>query len=172
MKIKRYITILFSVIILVAVDIVTKIIATANLKGQPAVTFIDGILEFRYLENRGMAWGLFSGARYIFIALTIIALIVLAYIFVKTPYEKRYRPLLVVLTVLTAGATGNMIDRIFLGYVRDFICTTFIDFPIFNVADIYATCSMIALMIIVLFVYRKDDDFDFLKPVRKNNKED
>lgn len=157
----------FSVVILTFLDIYTKILAASNLKGQDAITFIDGVLEFRYLENRGMAWGLLSGARYVFIVLTIIAIAFFIYMFVKIPYNKRYLPLTIVLTVLTAGALGNMLDRVFLGYVRDFICTTFIDFPIFNVADMYATCSMLALIILVIFVYTKDDDFDFMS-IKKN----
>ena len=57
---------------------------------------------------------------------------------------------------------GNLIDRIFLHYVRDFLYFVLIDFPIFNVADIYVTLSAVALIIMILFVY-SDDDFAFLK---------
>lgn len=167
MKLRRYLTVFLAVVALTSLDIVTKILATANLKGKEPITFIQGVLEFRYLENKGMAWGMLSGARWLFIALTIVALVVLCFMFVKIPYTKRFVPLTVVLTVLTAGAIGNMIDRIFLGYVRDFICTTFIDFPIFNVADIYATCSMIGLILMVVFVYTKDEDFDFISLNKK-----
>lgn len=148
---------------MVALDIVTKVLAVQHLKDAPAVEVISGILEFKYIENPGMAWGLFGGARWFFVAITVVAIIVLGYMFCKIPRDRKYRLLLIDLVILTAGAIGNMIDRIFLGYVRDFIAVKFIDFPIFNVADIYATVAMFGLIILVLFVYKEDDDFAFMK---------
>ncbi len=171
MKMKRYAIILISVLVMIGTDLATKAAAVAQLKGRPPFTVIDGILEFRYLENDGMAWGLFSGARWIFVLLTFVALFILIYAFIRIPRQRRYVPLLAVLTVLTAGAAGNMIDRIFLGYVRDFICVTFIDFPIFNVADIYATVSMIGLILLVIFLYKGENDFQFLNPKYKDGRE-
>ena len=71
---------------------------------------------------------------------------------------------------VTSGAAGNLIDRIFLHHVRDFLYFSLINFPIFNVADIYVTLSAIAAFILVIFVY-KDDDLHFLKnhPAEKTN---
>lgn len=171
MKIKRYAIIIISMIAMIFADLATKALAATNLKGKPAVTVIPGILEFRYLENDGMAWGLLSGAIWAFIILTVAALLILIYVIVRIPKQRRYIPLMAVLSVLGAGAFGNLTDRIFLGYVRDFICVTFIDFPIFNVADIYATVSMIVLIILVIFVYKNDDDFKFLNPKYKADRE-
>jgi signal peptidase II len=62
---------------------------------------------------------------------------------------------------VTAGSIGNMIDRIKLGYVVDFFDFELINFPVFNVADIYVTVSMILLIILICFVY-KEEDFDVL----------
>ena len=67
----------------------------------------------------------------------------------------------ILLTFISAGAVGNLIDRIQLGYVRDFIYFSIIDFPVFNVADIYVTVSTALLVILVLFYYREEDFNDF-----------
>lgn len=66
-------------------------------------------------------------------------------------------PLYVTLVVLLAGALGNFYDRLFQGYVIDFIYFSLIDFPVFNVADIYVTLSVIVLIVMVLFVYKGDE---------------
>ena len=58
---------------------------------------------------------------------------------------------------IVAGAMGNIIDRIRNGFVVDFIYFSLIDFPVFNVADIYVTCSAIALIVLFLFIYKEDD---------------
>ena len=68
----------------------------------------------------------------------------------------------------TAGALGNLIDRIFRGYVVDMIYFVPINFPVFNVADCYVTVSVVLLIILILFVY-KEDDFGFLKLSKKGD---
>jgi signal peptidase II len=65
--------------------------------------------------------------------------------------------------LIFAGAIGNMIDRAFRGYVIDFIYVECINFPVFNVADCYITIATAVLFILFLFVYKQEDDFDFLK---------
>ena len=67
---------------------------------------------------------------------------------------------------MISGAIGNFIDRASQNYVVDFISAVFIDFPVFNVADIYVVCSMILIAILVTFYY-KDEDFSFLSLKRK-----
>lgn len=64
--------------------------------------------------------------------------------------------------LLAAGAIGNFIDRVRFGYVRDFIYFKIINFPVFNVADCYVTVSVIIFIILILFVYKNEDDFAFL----------
>jgi signal peptidase II len=64
-----------------------------------------------------------------------------------------------VLMLISAGAVGNLADRVFLGYVRDFIYFSLINFPVFNVADIYVTAGTVVLVLLVLFCY-KDEDFE------------
>jgi signal peptidase II len=72
-------------------------------------------------------------------------------------------PMRVCLCFIAAGAVGNFIDRLLFSYVRDFIYFRLIDFPVFNVADIYITCATAILMLLALFYYKEDDDFNFLK---------
>ena len=69
-------------------------------------------------------------------------------------------------TFLGAGAVGNMIDRVFRGYVIDFFYFSLIDFPVFNVADIYVVVSILVLVYLFLAVY-KEEDFDFLQKRKK-----
>ena len=84
------------------------------------------------------------------------------------PADKKYNYLFFTIIFLTSGAIGNFIDRIRFAYVRDFIYFELIDFPVFNVADIYVTLSVITLIILIFFVY-KDEDFEFLSRKRKSN---
>ena len=77
------------------------------------------------------------------------------------PLEKKYRYLEFLLIFISAGAVGNMIDRIRMNYVVDFFYFKLINFPIFNVADIYVSVSCVLLAILVIFYY-KENDFAFL----------
>ena len=90
------------------------------------------------------------------------------YVMWKLPQEKKYVPLKVCLTLICAGAAGNFIDRVAMGYVVDFLYFKLIDFPIFNVADCYVTVSTIALAFL-LFRYYSDEDLEVLKLTRKES---
>lgn len=168
-----YILGLIAVILGVALDQFTKYLAVTQIKEQPIV-LIDGVLEFRYLENRGAAFGMLQNQQWFFLIITVITLCLIVYTYIKLPREKHFTPLRICMITLTAGAIGNMIDRINLQYVVDFIYFKLIDFPIFNVADIFATCSTIALIVLFLFFY-SEEDFDFIfslvVPKRKNKEE-
>jgi signal peptidase II len=85
----------------------------------------------------------------------------MCYIFVRIPSGSYMLPIRVLIPVVTAGAIGNFIDRLMFGYVRDFLYFSLINFPIFNVADIYVTCSVFVLAYLILFHY-KEEDLDFL----------
>lgn len=159
---------LLSVVVLVGIDQITKYLAVVNLKGKNPFVIIKGVFEFCYLQNDGAAWGMMSGARTLFLIITPIIIALITYIWIKTPLEKRYLPVRVVLILLCAGAAGNMIDRALHRYVHDFIYFKLINFPIFNVADIYVTVSMIILIILILFVY-EEHDFAYLSPRNKQN---
>ena len=80
----------------------------------------------------------------------------------KLPDEKKFVPLRICITLITAGAAGNLIDRVVQGYVVDFLYFILIDFPIFNVADCYVVIACILFIVLILFYYKDDNDFEFL----------
>ncbi len=157
------------IIVLTALDQFTKQLAVSYLKQQLPVVLIEEILEFRYLENTGIAFGMFSGKIHFFILTCVVFFIAVLYFFLKVPKKRFYAPLILIELVLAAGAAGNFIDRILYGYVIDFIYFKLIDFPIFNVADIYVVISCISLFLLILFRYN-DDDFKFLNFKCKDKK--
>ncbi len=146
---------------LLIIDQLTKIRVVETLKGQEPLVLIDGVFELHYLENFGAAFGILQGQRYFFVLITIIILVIVFYVYAKMPLNRRFNALRVILVMIAAGALGNFIDRIHQGYVVDFFYFSLIDFPIFNVADIYVTAGAIALVVFILFYY-KDNDFNEL----------
>ena len=146
----------------VIIDQVTKTAALANLKNQQPHVLVDNVFELFYLENRGAAFGILQGQKILFVIITIAILAVIFYVFLRLPATKRFYPLRVLLVLVAAGAFGNFIDRTRQGYVVDFFYFKAINFPIFNVADIYVTCGAILLVIVILFYY-KDEDLKQLK---------
>ena len=161
---KKWIGIL-EIIILVFLDQITKYWAVVNLKNGNPIEVITGVFSLQYLENFGAAFGVLQNATAFFIILTIILLMGFIFVSMKLPDDGRYKPIRYLLIFFIAGAIGNFIDRIAHTYVIDFLYFKLINFPIFNVADIYVTCSCIAFGILVLFYY-KEEDFDFLKKGR------
>ena len=151
------------ILILVLIDQGTKLLALRYLKDQPDLPLIPGVLELNYLENRGMAFGLFQGKRLMLILLCAVFFAAFLYFYIKVPKTSYYLPLILISLFMFAGAFGNFIDRLILGFVVDFIYISLIDFPVFNVADIYVVCSGILLVLFTLLKYKEDDDFDFLK---------
>ena len=141
-----------------ALDQYTKALAVKHLADGP-IPLIDGVFELRYLENRGAAFGMLQNQQTFFLIVTILTLILITILYIRMPHTKRFLPLRICLVSIVAGAIGNMIDRVTLKYVVDFFYFKLIDFPIFNVADIFATCASI-LLILLLFVYYKEEDID------------
>ena len=155
---------IISLIALIGLDRLTKYLAYTGLQNGPVV-LIDGALELRYLENRGMAFGLLQNQRVLFIIITVVILAALVYIYTKIPAGRRFIPLKVLAVFIAAGALGNFIDRIFQGFVVDFVYISLIDFPVFNVADIYVSWSAVLLLILLLTKYK---DLTFTKTKHDN----
>lgn len=145
------------VILVVAIDQLTKYLVRSNMALGSSVTVIPGLFDFHYIVNGGAAFGMFQNATTYFL---IIAAIMVAAVIVYLALAKNVgRFETVTLALIAAGAIGNAIDRAFMGgLVTDFIATTFMDFPIFNVADISITIGCILFIIAFLFVGRKDSD--------------
>ena len=144
----------------------TKYLAVLYLKGQDALVLIPGVLELRYLENRGAAFGIFQGWQFFFIISAVFITAIVVWLFWKIPLEPRFLPLQICAVLIFSGAWGNCIDRISLGYVVDFFYFVLIDFPIFNIADIYVTVAAFAL-VLLLFFYYKEEDFERIFHHRK-----
>lgn len=161
---KRYAKIILGIFfaaVLVFFDQFTKRLAAVHLKNAPSLPIIRDVFELSYLENRGAAFGILQGQKAFLLLVTCAALAVLAALYVRLPSEKHYFALHLVLVMLFAGAVGNFIDRCKQDYVIDFFYFKLIDFPVFNVADIYVTVSAGIFFLLVLFYY-KEEDIDML----------
>lgn len=143
---------LFAIVALsvVLADILSKyLVVQLLLPLGHSVTVIPYVLDFTYVENRGMAFGLLADNRWIFM---IISVVLLAVILFMIKYSQINHVLfLVSLAMIFGGGIGNMLDRIFLGYVVDFAEVTFIDFPVFNIADSVVVVGAILLAIYFIF---------------------
>ena len=172
MKEKRslhYLIALAGILIGVCLDQFTKYLAVLHLKGQAPLVLIDGVFQLEYLENRGAAFGLFQGQRLFFFLSAGVILAIVVWFYLRVPMERRYLVLRILAELIVAGAIGNFIDRLRLGYVVDFFYFCLIDFPIFNVADIYVTVSTFVLLF-VMFFYYKEEDLDRIFRGRKGQR--
>lgn len=157
-KVKRLLIVIISIILLVIIDRITKIWAEATLiKGN--IELIPGMLRFELLPggNNGAAWGMLSGHQLLFIIIASLVCIMLLFIIYNMPFEKKLYPIIVFMTLIISGGIGNMIDRAFIGTVTDFISFYIINFPIFNVADMYVSVATVVFIIMFLFYYSDDD---------------
>lgn len=147
-----------SFIFLVLMDQISKSVAVQLLGSIGArCEFIPHILRLEYRENTGMAWGLLKDARIFFIIVTLLFCGLILFLMIK---QRKNMPKLISisLSVILAGAVGNFIDRVFLGYVRDFLAFDFFEFPVFNLADSYVTIGA-AMLIILLFFTKQGKAF-------------
>lgn len=170
-KLQTTIVSLISVIGLILFDQWTKGLAVAGLKGSEAFVLIPGIFELNYTENRGAAFGLMQNQRIFFLIITAIVLIGVVYLFFRMPFKRFYGPLRAILVIFTAGTIGNLIDRMFLGYVVDFFYIRLIDFPVFNVADVFITGSLTVFVLLILLKY-KEEDLTFIPGMAVKKKSD
>lgn len=156
---KRCLLYLILFVILTVIDRITKNWAVIRLLDNEAIPVIPGILELFYLPNgnTGAAFGILSGHRILFLVIAFIVVAAIIYLLWNMPEDRKYRPVSILLVFIAAGGVGNMIDRFFNGYVVDFIYISAINFPIFNVADMYVSVCTIVLALIVLFKLKEDD---------------
>ncbi|MCD8097139.1 MAG: signal peptidase II [Lachnospiraceae bacterium] len=158
-------------LLLIGLDQFSKALAVRFLMGSDPLVLWDGVFELRYLENRGAAFGLLQGQRTFFLVIGIVVFIAVLFLFRYLSPERLYWPLRLIAVFILAGAWGNMIDRIRNGYVVDFFYFKLIDFPIFNVADIYVTVGTAVLILLVLFYYKDEDLNDILVKRPKKEKQ-
>ena len=144
---------LFSGAIVVA-DQFTKYLTVANIALYEDVPFIPGLLQLTYVQNTGAAFSSFEGQQWLFV---IVFAVFTAMVFYE--YFKKSMPFTTLerwcIFAIYGGGLGNMIDRFRLGYVVDMIETTFIEFPVFNVADCFITCGCVLLIAHLIFFNRE-----------------
>ncbi len=144
-------------LLLLALDQITKRLAVVYLAGHNDISIIPNVLHLHYLENTGAAFSLLENKMLFFYIITIVLCILMVYLYIRLPQDQKFIPLQIILIFLFSGAVGNLIDRIMNQYVIDFIYFKLINFPVFNVADIYVTCSVFVLFYLVIFKYKEDD---------------
>jgi signal peptidase II len=136
---------------LIIVDQIVKHWVTSNIPLNGSRTFIPGLLDLDNLHNTGAAWSMLEGRQCFFAVITVIAIIVVAYLMWK---NRRSAWMMTGLSLIMAGAVGNFIDRLSQGYVVDMFSLRNVNFPVFNVADACLTVGVFIMLIVVL----KEDD--------------
>ena len=137
------------IIVGLILDRLTKILATKNFIENP----IEGpIINLTYLENRGAAFGILQDKRIFFLLITVAIVLYLFYHFYTT-YKTNPKILNVALAMIISGALGNFYDRLVNGYVVDFIEFSFVNFPVFNIADIFVTLGCALMIIYIVFIH-------------------
>lgn len=173
----RYILPVLGVIAVVLLDQWVKYLTVTKIADERIVLW-ENVFELVYVKNNGMAWGMFQNMQWLFVVITPIVLGLITWFYLKMPYEKKFVPMRVLTVMLTGGAIGNLLDRMFRGefckgHVVDMFYFKAIDFPVFNVADSFICVSFALLAILVIFKY-SDDDFDRMfhlgkKKVKENS---
>ena len=140
--------------LIVAADQYTKYLTVANIALYEDVPFIPGLLQLTYVRNTGAAFSSFEGQQWLFALVFVVftGLILWEYFKKPMPFTSLERWCI---AAVYGGGLGNMIDRVRMGYVVDMIETTFIEFPVFNVADCFITCGCI-LMLVHLVLFNKE----------------
>ncbi len=146
-----FLTLLFGIIF--AADQYTKHLTVEFLKDGQDLQIIKDVFSLTYVENTGAAFGILQDAKILFILVTIIVTIAFIVYTVKTKNDNKLY--LTSVCMILSGAFSNMIDRFTRGFVVDMIKADFIDFPVFNFADMCIVCGAVLLCIYVIFMYKE-----------------
>ena len=140
------------IFVLIAIDQVIKRMVILDLKPIGSVPIIKEVLHLTYAENTGAAFSSFQGNK---ILLIYIPILILAVLLVGIMMKKIKTPFFIfTLSAVIAGGAGNLIDRIYAGYVVDYVDFRLINFAIFNFADCCTVVGSILLMVYLIFVYK------------------
>ncbi len=138
------------ILIVILCDILTKYLVVQLLVPlESSVTVIPGILDFTFVKNKGAAFGMLSDSRWIFMSVSVIFIVVLLFVLKKSFINHKLFNISVAMVL--GGGIANMIDRIFVGYVVDFIEFTFVNFAVFNIADTAITLGAFGAAIYFIF---------------------
>ena len=135
---------------IVAADQVTKLLVVDQIPLAGHVDALPGLFHLTYVQNTGAAFSALEGMRWLFVGVFLLLTAALAFEYFKKPmaftgFER------ICLAAVYGGALGNVIDRVYLGYVVDMICLDFMDFPVFNVADCFITGGCVLLFVHLIF---------------------
>lgn len=142
------------VVVAVVLDQVSKALTVANIPLGGWADAIKGVFHFTYVQNRGAAFSMLQGQKWLFVVIFAVLVGLFLWLLMKKPLPFTKLEYWCMAAII-AGGLGNFIDRIRLGYVVDMICTDFITFPVFNVADSFVTCGVILLIIHLVFFNRE-----------------
>lgn len=142
-------------IVSLAIDLITKRMAVVYLQGD-SFPIIKDILHFTYVENTGAAFGIFKGGRVFFVITTVVILAVVIFLLIKWKPQQTLVKMSAALVM--AGAVGNLIDRIYHGFVVDFIDFRVINYPVFNIADCCVVVGAILFAVWVIFFEKKNEE--------------
>ena len=137
----------------IVVDQIVKYWAATDLQARGTIPLWEGVFHLTYCENTGAAFSMFSGQRWMLLAVTIVLLVGLLYALCKNWMQNAFGHMS--LRLIISGAIGNMIDRFLLGYVVDLFDFRLINFPIFNVADILLCVGVGMMVLYILFMEPK-----------------
>lgn len=138
----------------VVIDLVSKAIVAGNMQVFQSIPIIPNVLHITYVKNTGAAFSILENQMLFFYILTPIALIAFIWYLIKVRKGSKFQ--IVSLALIIGGTIGNFVDRVFLQYVRDFIEFRFVDFAIFNFADICLTVGVVFFVIYLLVDIIKD----------------
>lgn len=133
-----------TLVLAIILDIVTKKIVVDNMALYEEIPVIKGVFHWKYIQNRGAAFGMLADNREVFLVISSVAIVVMAIYLLFTRTDRLWW--MIGIGMLVGGGIGNMIDRIALGYVVDFIYVALIDFAVFNVADCFVCVGVALLM--------------------------
>lgn len=143
-----YLWFILTVVFSVGIDQITKYLAVKYLMPIGTFPIIKDVLHLTYVENTGAAFGMMKDSRWIFMTVSTVAILAIAYVLYKYGLEMPFAS--ICLSMILGGGIGNMIDRILLGYVVDFVDFRLINFAVFNGADSFV-CVGAFLLVIYLF---------------------
>ena len=134
--------------LVVAVDQIIKYFIAANLKPVGSIPVIDGVFNLTYVENKGVAFGMFKDMRWFFVVVTLIFIgAIVFYMFKQRPEGKLFY---VLAGLIIGGGVGNLIDRLLYGYVIDYLSLSFFP-PVCNFADYCITGGVVVLAVSIIF---------------------
>ncbi|MEA4955466.1 MAG: signal peptidase II [Pseudoflavonifractor sp.] len=142
--------------VLVVIDQLVKLWVRASIPLGESIPFLPGLMDLTYIQNTGAAFSSFSSLTWLLALISLIASAAVAVLMARKLFTKPLGQLS--LALILAGAVGNLIDRALLGFVTDMFATAFMNFAVFNVADICVVVGGILMVLYVLFFYDKQKE--------------